>query len=566
MADAQLKMRSDRLWLNRPTIVVLTAMVAIGIADIANPEMFDDVVTVASGVGFLFAGLRLLRYGRNASQPDRRGFGLIGVTLLLGAFGMVLFAVVSQFAPLPSFGPLDGVFIAMYLTALTGLALMPSITHGWRSRVRIVVDGVAGAVSVGVVTWHLVGTDIVSGLKSLSTLQRLIGLTYPVLDVALVIGVMVLLLRRGRYRFDIRLVPLSIAFAFQAAADLSYVTSVTTGLFVDTDSNLLLFMASAASFVVVAGLVDRVPAPAESTSTKTPVWSYAMPYLLALVMMGFLLYEQLATGGAETYLLIGTTFVLLLVVARQTLAIQENRSLVERERRSLISSVSHELRTPLTAMIGFLTVLSDDGEQLAARDRQEMTDLVLDQAKGLGRMVSDIVTLSRDAPEQLNLERRETTGRDLAEAAITALGVPPSRIETDVEPGIVVEIDPDRVGQILINLLTNATRYGGERILLVMRSDDSRALHLEVHDNGPGVPDQHRNQIWRRFERGQNQTNTERSGTGLGLAIVALIATAHGGTAEYRTSERLGGACFSIVLPNCVTSTANPMTSPIVID
>ena len=191
---------------------------------------------------------------------------------------------------------------------------------------------------------------------------------------------------------------LSIAFAFQAAADLSYVTSVTTGLFVDTDSNLLLFMASAASFVVVAGLVERVSAPAESPSIKTPLWSYAMPYTLGLVMMGFLLYEQLMTGRAETYLLIGTTVVLLLVVDRQTLAIQENRSLVERERRSLISSVSHELRTPLTAMIGFLTVLSDDGEQLAARDRQEMTDLVLGQAKGLGRMVTDIVTLSRDAP------------------------------------------------------------------------------------------------------------------------------------------------------------------------
>ncbi len=554
MAHTHLKMQLERLWLDWPTIAVLTAFVVIGIADIANPGMFDDAVTVATGGGFLFAGVRLLRYGRKDSHPDRRGFGLIGVTLLLGALGMVLFGVVSQFAPLPAFGPLDGIFIAMYLTALTGLALMPSVTRGWRSRVRIIVDGVAGAVSIGVLTWHLVGTDIVSGLSSLSTPQRLIGLTYPVLDVALVIGVMVLLLRQDRYRFDVRLVALSIAFAFQAAADLSYVTSVTTGLFVDTDSNLLLFMASAASFVVVAGLVERVSAPAESPSTKTPLWSYAMPYTLGLVMMGFLLYEQLMTGRAETYLLIGTTVVLLLVIDRQTLAIQENRSLVERERRSLISSVSHELRTPLTAMIGFLTVLSDDGEQLAARDRQEMTDLVLGQAKGLGRMVTDIVTLSRDAPEQLNLERRETTGCDLAEAAITALGVPPSRIETDVEPAIVVELDPDRVGQILINLLTNATRYGGERILLVVRSDDSRALHLEVHDNGPGVPDQHRNEIWRRFERGQNQTNAERSGTGLGLAIVALIATAHGGTAAYRTSERLGGACFSIVLPNCVTA------------
>ena len=110
MAHTHLKMQLERLWLDWPTIAVLTAFVVIGIADIANPGMFDDAVTVATGGGFLFAGVRLLRYGRKDSHPDRRGFGLIGVTLLLGALGMVLFGVVSQFAPLPAFGPLDGVF------------------------------------------------------------------------------------------------------------------------------------------------------------------------------------------------------------------------------------------------------------------------------------------------------------------------------------------------------------------------------------------------------------------------------------------------------------------------
>ena len=354
---------------------------------------------------------------------------------------------------------------------------------------------------------------------------------------------------------------LSVAFAFQAASDLSYVTSATTGLFADTDPILPFFLASVASFVVAAGLVTKVPAPVEAASTTTPLWSYATPYVLGLVMMGILLYQQLTTGRAETYLLLGTTVVLLLVVARQTLAIQENRSLVERERRSLIASVSHEMKTPLTSMIGFLTVLSGDGEQLPSRDRQEMTDLVLDQAKGLGRMVSDIVMLSRDAPEHLSLERREITAHDLTETVVASLGVSPSRIETDLEPGLVMELDPDRVGQALINLLTNAIRYGGERILLVMRSGASGTLHLEVHDNGAGVPAHHQDRIWRRFDRGQHQTNAALSGTGLGLAIVGLIANAHGGTAEYKTSERLGGALFAVTLPNCVIGGGNAPSS-----
>lgn len=543
------------------TIAVLTAIVSVAIAHVVDPAMFENAAMALILIGLLFAGFRLVRYGRTSSQPDRRGFGMIGVTLLLGAFGIVTFAVADEVSPLPAFGPLDGIFIAMYLAALTGLAWMPSMAQGWRTRVRIVIDGVAGAVSIAVVAWHLVGEEIVAGLTSLSTPQQLIGLSYPILDLALLIGVMVLGLRRARHRFDVRLTVLSVAFAIQAAADLSYVTSATTGLFVDTEPNLLLYLASTASFVVAAGLVTKVPAAAESASTRTPLRSYAMPYALGLVMMGILLHQQLTTGRAETYLLLGTTGVLLLVVARQTLAIQENRTLVERERRSLIASVSHELKTPLTSMIGFLTVLSDDGDQLPSQDRQEMVDLVLDQASGLGRMVSDIVMLSRDAPEHLSLERREVTGEDLGETVVASLGLSLSRIETELEPGLVVELDPDRVGQILINFLTNAIRYGGERILLVMKSDPSRALHLEVHDNGAGVPAHYQNRIWRRFDRGQNQTNAALSGTGLGLAIVGLIARAHGGTATYRTSERLGGACFAVVLPDCVISRGNAPSS-----
>lgn len=540
-----------------PAIATLTAIVLVAIAYVVNPEMFEDVAMLVIIAGLVFAGLRLVRYGRRSTQPDRRGFGLVGVALLLGAFGIVTFAVADEISPVPAFGPLDGIFILMYLAGLTGLALMPSMTEGWRARIRVVVDGLAGAVSIAVVTWYLVGEELMAALGSLSTPQRMIGLTYPILDVALLIGIMMLNLRRARYQFDVRLLAMSAAFAFQAASDIVYVMSATTGLFADTETSLLLLLASTGSFVVAGGLVTKVPAPAESASTTTPLRSYAMPYALGLVMMGILLQQQLTTGRAETYLLLGTTVVLLLVVARQTLAIQENRSLVERERRSLISSVSHEMKTPLTSMIGFLTVLSDDGEQLPPSDRQEMTDLVLDQAKGLGRMVSDIVMLSRDAPEHLSLEKREITGDELCEIVVASLGVSPSRIETEVEPGLVMELDPDRVGQVLVNLLTNAMRYGGERVMLVMRSDASGALHLEVHDNGAGVPAHYQDRIWRRFDRGENQTNAALSGTGLGLAIVGLIAKAHGGTAAYRTSERLGGACFAVVLPNSVIERGN---------
>ena len=87
-----------------------------------------------------------------------------------------------------------------------------------------------------------------------------------------------------------------------------------------------------------------------------------------------------AGGHTDAVLDVGSFLVLLLVIARQALAIQDNRTKVERERRSLIASVSHELRTPLTSMIGFLTVMQEAGDELPPEERAELSQVVLDQA------------------------------------------------------------------------------------------------------------------------------------------------------------------------------------------
>ena len=102
-----------------------------------------------------------------------------------------------------------------------------------------------------------------------------------------------------------------------------------------------------------------------------------------------------------------------------------------------------------------------------------------------------------------------------------------------------------------MNLLQNALRYGADRCEFHLHAQGDE-LVVEVHDNGPGVPKKYQQTIWERFERGSNQLNSMIPGTGLGLAIVAMLAQAHGGTATYRDSELLGGACFSIHLPGRV--------------
>ena len=237
--------------------------------------------------------------------------------------------------------------------------------------------------------------------------------------------------------------------------------------------------------------------------------------------------------------------------ASDTDAWLDSANITSTGRRSLIASVSHELRTPLTSMIGFLTVMQEAGEELPPEERAELSQVVLDQANYMGRMVTDIVLLARDTPEKMTLADSEIPIRALLPSILDTLGPAAGRVDTRIDADLVVTIDVDRVRQLALNLLQNALRYGATRCELHLFAEGA-SLAIEVHDDGPGVSPKFQQTIWERFERGPNQLNANVPGTGLGLAIVDMIAKAHGGTAAYRDSELLGGACFSVTLPGRV--------------
>jgi signal transduction histidine kinase len=107
--------------------------------------------------------------------------------------------------------------------------------------------------------------------------------------------------------------------------------------------------------------------------------------------------------------------------------------------------------------------------------------------------------------------------------------------------------------QALGNLMTNAIRYGGDQCLVVARVE-GRDLILEIHDNGNGVPTRYEALIWEHFERGAHRLDSTTPGLGIGLSIVQAVTESHGGRADYRVSERLGGACFALTIPGCVVA------------
>ena len=213
-------------------------------------------------------------------------------------------------------------------------------------------------------------------------------------------------------------------------------------------------------------------------------------------------------------------------------------------------------------MIGFLTVLREAGHELPEEERDELSEVVLEQANYMGRMVTDIILLARDTPEKMTLVESVYPIQELVSSILDTLGPRADAIEVRMHPGLELRIDLDRVRQLASNLLTNAIRYGADRTELRLEAN-GRDLLVEVHDDGPGVAKKYQQVIWERFERGSNQLNSTAPGTGLGLAIVEMIAKAHGGSASYRDSEVLGGACFSVTLPQRVAVAPEPVAKPL---
>lgn len=99
-------------------------------AYILDPDTFEELAGATAAVGFFVAGMRLVRYGRTTEQGDATTFRLIGIALILGSVGMVAFPIAAEFMALPSFGPFDAVFVAMYVLLIAFLAYMPSVRNG----------------------------------------------------------------------------------------------------------------------------------------------------------------------------------------------------------------------------------------------------------------------------------------------------------------------------------------------------------------------------------------------------------------------------------------------------
>jgi len=271
-----------------------------------------------------------------------------------------------------------------------------------------------------------------------------------------------------------------------------------------------------------------------------------VPIARELVAQAILLEPPLADGGR-----------LLLVLSDRT---RERR--LEQMRADFIANASHELRTPLASLAGFIDTLRGP----AADDReaqQRFLPIMAEQAARMGRLIEDLLSLSRIELTEHTPPTVELDLAVLAHRATEALGprLAARRITLDVtvEDALPrVAGDADQLSQVFANLLDNAVKYGreGGRLGLALRRDGPggekarrrEGVAIVVTDDGVGIARAHLPRLTERFYRIDAARSRAIGGTGLGLAIVKHIVNRHRGTLEIESVEG-AGSTFTVWLP-----------------
>jgi len=226
---------------------------------------------------------------------------------------------------------------------------------------------------------------------------------------------------------------------------------------------------------------------------------------------------------------------------------------VERTRRRLLSDLGHEMRTPLATLEAYFEALEDG---VAALDA-ETAELLGSQTRRLARLAEDISSVSSVEEGQTRLDVRPVQPEAMLAAAVDAaaesyevkgvrlLRGMPSRLPN-------LRMDPDRMGQVLVNLLDNALRHtpaGGTVTISATASPRTGGVELSVADTGDGIAAEHLPHLFERFYRVDAARDRAHGGSGIGLAIAQALVHAHGGQLTVTSPGTGKGSTFRVFLP-----------------
>ncbi len=312
---------------------------------------------------------------------------------------------------------------------------------------------------------------------------------------------------------------------------------------------------AAVAYLAAAALLMLPPWRAAGVLAYTAAWGVAAASLAPLTDL-----REVTGTGASFDRLAGLLFLALLggllltasqsvrrLRRRQDEALAAERA-ANRLKDEFVSMVSHEFRTPLTSIAGFVEALRDSWEQLSQAEIDEFLTIAHNQTVHLSHLVEDVLVIPRLEAGRLPFEPRPFELRPVVQQVVSVL-LPSGGhdVEVAIPGGVPIHADPQRVSQVLRNLIENAIKYGGDQILIEGEPDGDH-YRVVVADNGPGVPQASRHRIFEVFEQAtKGDARTDR-GMGLGLPIARRLTEAMGGTL-WHENRFPTGARFCLTLP-----------------
>ena len=252
------------------------------------------------------------------------------------------------------------------------------------------------------------------------------------------------------------------------------------------------------------------------------------------------------------------------ILGECTLALENQKNAKEKEeaailaqseqlRANLLRTISHDLRTPLTSISGNASNLLSNSSSFSEKTKQQIYEDIYDDSLWLISLVENLLSATRIEDGRMQLRTSPEVLSDIVEEALMHVRRKAEKYHISVvseEELLVVKVDARLIIQVLINLLDNALKYTeeGSDIIVTVRKYSTNMAEVAVADNGPGISEEEKAEIFGKFYRGENKIADNRRSLGLGLYLCKSIVEAHGG--EIRVEDHVPrGSVFSFTLP-----------------
>jgi PAS domain S-box-containing protein len=224
---------------------------------------------------------------------------------------------------------------------------------------------------------------------------------------------------------------------------------------------------------------------------------------------------------------------------------------LDQEKNDFVATISHELRTPMAAVYGAAETLMRREGQLTPEQNRQLVQMIAEQASRLSQITEEVLLTNQLDRGELRVEREPVDVVDLVRRTVEAMEsqLPdPVEIDVDLAPESgAASADPDRIQQVIVNLLDNATKYGRSPVRVRVEGADGH-VRISVADSGPGIAADDQERIFEKFYRSDPQHTRAPGGTGLGLYISRELVRRMGGRLGV-SSPPGSGATFVVELP-----------------